>query len=79
MKTVLVRDTRRIGTTSGDQAVSEVYDYPYWNDLYGDIYGNGYVIDLNDEPGPVGAKGVEKDGLHRRRGSEGENHKALRL
>ena len=38
-----------------DQAVSEVYDYPYWNDLYGDIYENDYVIDLNDEPDPVGA------------------------
>ncbi len=38
-----------------DQAASAVYDYPYWNDLYGDIYGNDYVIDLNDEPDPVGA------------------------
>lgn len=62
-----------------ERAASEVYAYPKWDDLFQKAYGSPYHPDA----GPLSPfdpnAGTEKDGQKPGGGSEGDNHRFLRL
>ena len=62
-----------------DRAAQEVYEWPDWEQLYGELFGNAYRADPFGVVDLLGADGAEQDGVPQGRGGEGKNHKDLRL